>query len=73
MLNIFENIFTYEGNEGHEVILLFEANFLNKENNNKDFDINEGGQIVGKAVWKSIEEIKCEGSKLYPVGIESFM
>jgi hypothetical protein len=36
-----------------------------------ELDIFENGVPIGKAVWRSLAEIKEEGSKLYPIGLES--
>ncbi len=67
----FENIFTFEGLSGHEIILLFSADFKNKSvYENKELDIFESGVVIAKAVWRSVTEIKAEGSKLYPLGLE---
>lgn len=67
----FENIFTFEGRKGHEIVLLFAAEFKNKSVYDQDeLDIVESGVVIGKAVWRSVAEIKSEGSKLYPDGIE---
>lgn len=67
----FENIFTYEGQRGHEIVMLFDTEFNNpKDYERKEIDIVESGCVIGKAVWRSIEEIRSEGAKLYPQGIE---
>ncbi|TNF29023.1 MAG: NUDIX domain-containing protein [Deltaproteobacteria bacterium] len=73
LLNVYENIFTFEGKEGHEIVLLFKAHFLNEECYHKTFDILEGNKVVGRAVWKSIEDIQKAGSKIYPLGIEDLL
>lgn len=70
----FENMFTYEGIPGHEIVLLFEAEFTNRENYQKrSFDIVESGKVIGTAEWRSLEEINNEGAKLYPKGIEQIL
>jgi putative intracellular protease/amidase len=69
-----ENIFTYEGQPGHETVMLFSAKFKDSDAYNKpEFDIYEGGVVVGKAVWRSLEEIRTEGAKLYPNGLEQII
>lgn len=68
----FENIFTYEGLRGHEIVMLFPASFVDTDIYKKvELDIVESGQIVGKAVWRSLAEIHREGSKVYPDGLEA--
>lgn len=67
----FENIFTFDGLKGHEIIMLFSADFKNKSvYQQRELDIFESGVVIAKAVWRSVEEIKSEGSKLYPTGLE---
>ena len=70
----FENIFVYEGVEGHEVVMLYETEFNDPTIYNRtELDIVEGGQVISQAVWRSVAEIKAEGSKLYPLGIEKYL
>ncbi|WP_413289224.1 DJ-1/PfpI family protein [Bdellovibrio sp. HCB337] len=67
----FENIFAFEGKTGHEVILMFAAAFKDTSVYEKqELDILESGTVIAKAVWKSVAEIKAEGAKLYPIGLE---
>lgn len=67
----FENIFTYEGKRGHEIVMLFDAEFSNlKDYERNEIDIVESGRVIAKAVWRSVEEIRSEGAKLYPLGID---
>lgn len=74
LLASYENIFTFEGGEGHEVIMLFKAEFSDpKAYKQETFDIFESGQPVAKAVWRSLAEIKEEKSKLYPDGLEKLI
>lgn len=73
LLNLFENIFTYEGRPGHEIVLLFEARFINSAALKDSYPILESGKIVGRAVWKAVDEIHQNNSKIYPVGIEAFI
>lgn len=69
-INIFENIFTYEGHKGHEIVFLFEAKFSDQSVYKKEeFDIIESGKVIGKAVWRSLKEIEAEGAKVYSLGV----
>lgn len=69
-VNIFENIFTYEGYKGHEIVFLFEARFMDQSVYNKnELDIVESEKIIGKAVWRSLKEIEAEGAKIYSIGV----
>lgn len=70
----FENIFTFEGHRGHEIVLLFAAEFADPlAYNQKEFNIVEGDRVVGQAVWRTVAEIEAEGAKLYPQGIDKWM
>lgn len=70
-LGFYENIFEYEGKRGHEFIVIHKAIFADPTLGNKEyFDIVEAGRVIGKAVWRSLSEIKSQGAKIYPLGIE---
>lgn len=67
----FENIFTFEGHHGHEIIMLFTASFKDTQvYSKKELDIFESGIAISKAVWRSLAEIQAEGAKLYPKGLD---
>jgi len=61
-----ENIFTYQGELGHEIVILFEAEFTDKsfykKDNIKILDDDEGGV----ATWQNIDDFKQKGALLYP-------
>ena len=70
----FENIFTFDGHQGHEIIMLFSAEFKNKNvYEQQELDIYESGVVISKAVWRSVDEMKSEGAKIYPNGLEGFL
>ena len=65
-LKTLENIFTYEGAQGHEIVFLYEADLVNKDLYQKDnikiLDNNEGGE----ATWQKISDFKSKKLILYP-------
>ncbi|HMD89579.1 MAG TPA: NUDIX hydrolase [Anaerolineaceae bacterium] len=69
-LGTLENIFIYNGQKGHEIILVYDCEFVDPTMYSK-LIINgledDGVQI--KAVWKSLLEIKEDGVPLYPSGL----
>lgn len=69
-LGLSENIFTYEGRPGHEIVLLYKAKILAPVKEN--YSIVESGRVVGQAVWRSLAEIQERGLNIYPLGIEAF-
>lgn len=74
MLASFENIFTFDGHPGHEIIMLFATQLKDRSAYDRtELDILESGKVVGQAVWRSLEQIKKEGSKLYPSGIDKVL
>lgn len=74
MLASFENIFTFDGHPGHEIIMLFDTQFKDRSAYARtELNILESGKVVGQAVWRSIEQINNEGSKLYPSGIDKVL
>lgn len=71
LLTTFENIFFYEGRPGHEMVMLFPAEFKDRSAYERmELDIVESGKIINKAVWRTIAEIESEGAKLYPNGLK---
>ena len=63
-----ENIFTYEGKSGHEIILMYDAEFENKSVYEQEcIDIVEVDWC--KAYWVSIEDCINGKITIYPDGI----
>jgi 8-oxo-dGTP pyrophosphatase MutT (NUDIX family) len=62
-----ENIFSYEGKPGHEIILVYDAEFVNKNMYEKEFiDITEPVDGWCRAYWKSPDEFGEGKLILYP-------
>lgn len=65
-----ENIFEVEDDIGHEIVLVYEANFVDKSFYEKD--VIEGLEteidppLAMVVYWKTIAEIEQEGVPLYP-------
>lgn len=74
-LTMFENIFTYEGEMGHEIVLVFDATLIDSSLYGKTLIVQEDdeNQTEFNAYWKSLEEIKRENRPLYPDGLYSFI
>ena len=73
-LTTYENIFTYEHRFGHEIVMVFEAEFKNKAVYDKqELTIHEHDGLTSIAVWRSLEEIKAEKAHLYPTGLEDLL
>jgi len=66
-LAMVENIFINEGKEGHEIVIVYEGRFKNKEMYEKEpFEVFDDGHFCWKALWKNIEDFTVKGDKLYP-------
>jgi len=69
-LGTIENIFTYNGQAGHEIVLVYQGDFADKAIYKKTmvFGYEDGGGAF-KAVWKSLDEFGAHSpahSPLYP-------
>jgi NADH pyrophosphatase NudC (nudix superfamily) len=72
-LTTLENIFTYEGEAGHEIVLVFTADLADKDLYQKDnFDILDSGK-KHKASWQKIDDFKSGRLILYPEGITKYL
>lgn len=66
LLNVVENIFTYEGNRGHEIVFLYSGNLSREElYGKKSIHIIEETREFD-AVWIPIEKILKKEIRLYP-------
>lgn len=71
ILNVFENMFTYEGIEMHELVFLYEAKFSDTSWYQKDgIDIN-ARHPNRKATWVSRETLLK--ANFYPEGIKKLL
>ena len=67
LLSVVENIFTYTGRTGHEIMFLYRCVLQDvKAYTYESIPVREEGRSVSQAVWKSIAEIRAEGAKLFP-------
>jgi len=73
LLTVFESIFTYSAKEKHEIVFLYEANFLSASDIKKEYNIIEDDEVSGIAVWRSLKEIQKEKAPLYPAGLEKYL
>jgi 8-oxo-dGTP pyrophosphatase MutT (NUDIX family) len=64
-----ESLFTYEGGAGHEIVMAFDAEFINRSLYAKnEIDVIEG-DIFYKAYWINIEDLLSGKVIVYPEGI----
>ena len=68
-VGVIENIFFFDGKPGHEIVLVYEANFVDA----RLYEVESvrcrenGGEFV--AVWKPIAEFRAGKAPLYPEGL----
>lgn len=69
-LGVLENIFTYEGNPGHELVMVYSADLI-KESlyNEKEIRILDNDETY--AIWEDIDVLR--ESHFYPDGIKKFV
>ena len=73
-LGLLENIFTYEGKPGHEIILVYDAEFVNKEMYKKNaVNITESKDVWCYAYWKNLGEFGAGKLKLYPDNLKQLL
>lgn len=72
-LTTVENIFTFDGKQGHEIVLLFQADLANKnlysQNNISILDSKDNH----KASWQKISDFKENKLILYPDNIFGYL
>ena len=75
MVGLLESIFNYEGDQGHEIVFVYDAECRDKE-------IYERGEIEGyesgidraiTARWYSLEELKKKDTRLVPEGLPELL
>lgn len=71
LLGVTENIFTYQGKTGHEIVFLYSIEIPN-DNFKNDYEINDE---VGKynAVWVNIDDFKSGKKIIYPEGFLKYI
>lgn len=71
-LGALENIFTYEGEEGHELVLVYECRFRDDRLYELDeWETSEptaGGSLAHRFAWKRVDAFVGGGEILYPDG-----
>ena len=75
LVGVIENIFTYEGKQGHEIVFVFDAEFSDKSL--YELDEIDGYQQEAnfrfKAKWQSLDEIEKNGSRLVPKDLANLL
>jgi 8-oxo-dGTP pyrophosphatase MutT (NUDIX family) len=69
-----ENVFSHEGSPGHEIIFMFEGEFVNKAPYRKaEMTAREGKEKAVRVLWKPLAEFQKKRARLYPEGLLEFL
>lgn len=68
-IGMIENIFTFDNKLGHEIVLVYEAAFVDSHLYEVESITCQDDDGVFVAVWKSPAEIRAEKAPLYPEGL----
>lgn len=72
LLGVLENLFELEGQQRHEVVFVYDGQFVDLSLYQKaEIPLRDGGWLTG-AIWRSLEGFG-EESMLVPVGIEKLV
>lgn len=66
-----ESIFTYEGQPGHEIVLLFRARFADAGlyDLTRTLEARDGHRLLGVASWQPLARFQRGEALLYPEGL----
>lgn len=70
-LGTLENIFTYDGQAGHEIIMVYDGRFADDAlYDQPELDGHEDDGLPIRAVWLAVDELKLpDAAVIYPTGI----
>ncbi len=68
-VGMLENIFTYEGQRGHEIVLVYDGRLSDNSLYEKDFLLGDELGHQFKAVWKRLDEFAPGRPPVYPDGL----
>jgi ADP-ribose pyrophosphatase YjhB (NUDIX family) len=75
LVEVMENIFVYEGKQGHEIVFVYDAEFVDKSWYDQEELAYYESSITTKftAKWMSLVEIKQQNIRLVPEGLISLL
>ena len=71
-LGTLENIFTYDGARGHEIVLIYDGRFADPALNQDDVLLTgrDDGEVLYEGSWKTLDFFRGAGAPpLYPAGL----
>lgn len=74
LLGVLENIFTFEGHSGHEIVQVFQCKFKDESlYAQKEFPLVEGDTSLENAVWKDISFLIQPRVRFFPTGMKDIV
>lgn len=73
LLGVLENIFMYEGQLGHEIVFVFDAEFADKSLYERAELDGQEESIRFKAKWRSADEMEKSNARLVPEALARFL
>jgi ADP-ribose pyrophosphatase YjhB (NUDIX family) len=68
-IGVIENVFTYNGETGHEIVLVFEAEFSDRKfYGTESIKLQDNGDWF-LAMWKPVDYFRAGKAPLYPSGL----
>jgi 8-oxo-dGTP pyrophosphatase MutT (NUDIX family) len=69
-LGTLENLFTYENQAGHEIVQIYDAEFVDRSLYEQVWlEGREDNGLSFKAIWKPLADFENEAERLYPTGL----
>ncbi len=69
LLGVLENLFTYNGARGHEIVFVYDAAFLTPDYYQASELPAREGEVAFPAVWVRLSELGVGSPPLYPDGL----
>ncbi|WP_434685982.1 NUDIX hydrolase [Pseudanabaena minima] len=75
LIEVIENIFVYEGKQGHEVVFVYDAKFVDKSCYDKEVLTYYESSITTEltAKWLSLADMQQQNIRLVPEGLKSLL
>jgi ADP-ribose pyrophosphatase YjhB (NUDIX family) len=73
LLGVLESVFQYEGKPGHEIVFVYDAQFVDDALYDRaELEVQEGKRRF-KARWRSLDELRGEPVMLVPEGLWQYL
>lgn len=72
-LGLLENIFVYEAERGHEIVLIYDGKFVDPSLYEKTVIFGDELGSPIRAIWVSLSELGPQKPPLYPAGLDEIL